>query len=190
VPAAVLAQPWSFADPIGLASPPEGGNYHHLDGAGRRHIAASQDEVAVVWEDDRTGSPQIYLALKPDRADGFPAPQRLSDGDEAYEPALVAIDDGRWLAAWEQDGAIKARLIDLSGLGPITELAPKDSRQVTLASDGTGRLAALWARRQAGGQLIQAAELRANGRTVELAEAPVTLAPDDDHPYQGYPSAV
>ncbi|MGD9410190.1 MAG: sialidase family protein [Thiohalocapsa sp.] len=190
VPAAVLGQPWSFADPISVAGPPDSGDYHHLDGAGRRHIAASQDEVAVAWEDDRTGSPQIYLAVKPDRADEFPAAQRLSDGEEAYEPALVAIDDGRWLAAWEQDGAIKARLIDPSGPGPIAELAAKDSGQVTLANDGTGRLAALWARRQAGGQLIQAAELRANGRTVELAETPVAVALGADHPYQAYPSAI
>ncbi|MEA3642101.1 MAG: hypothetical protein VBE63_19490 [Lamprobacter sp.] len=190
VPAAVLGQPWSFGDPIELAGPPDRGNYHHLTGAGRRHIAASQDQVAVLWEDDRSGSPQIYLAVKPDRADGFPTAQRLSDGDEAYDPALVAIDAGRWLAAWEQDGAIKARLIDPSGPGPIAELAPKDSRQVTLASDAEGRLVAVWVRAQASGQLIQAAELRLDGRTVALAETPVAVAPVADHPYQAYPSAV
>jgi hypothetical protein len=158
--------------------------------APHRHIAASQDRVAVVWEDDRTGSPQIYVAVKPDRADGFPTAQRLSDGDEAYEPALVAIDEGRWLAAWEQDGAIKARLIDPSGPGPIADLAPKDSRQVTLATDGADRLVAVWARGQASGQLIQAAELRVDGRAVALAETPVAVAPVADHPYQAYPSAV
>jgi hypothetical protein len=177
-PAAVLGQPWSFGDPITVAGSPDSGDYHHLDGAGRRHIAASQDQVAIVWEDDRTGSPQIYLAVKPDQAAGFPPDQRLSDGDEAYEPALVSIDDGRWLAAWEQDGTIKARLIDASG------------RQVTLASDGVDRIAAVWARGQAGGQLIQAAELRVDGRNVALVETPVNVAPVDDPPYEGYPSAV
>jgi hypothetical protein len=114
----------------------------------------------------------------------------LSEGDEAYEPALVAIDEGRWVAAWEQDGAIKARLIDASGPGPIAELAPKHSRQVTLASDGTGRLVAVWARGQASGQLIQAAELQIDGRTVAPAGTPVAVAPVEDHPYQAYPSAV
>lgn len=190
LPGIALASPWTLGDPITVAGDAGTPHYHHLDGAGRQHVATSDAEVAIVWEDDRSGAPQVYIAVKPHSAESFSRGGQLSDGEDAYEPTIVVIGNGQWLAAWEQDGAVTARVIDTDGLGPVTVLAGEGSRQVTLASDRSGRIAALWAREQYGGQLIEAAELRLEKRAVALAAPAVEVSPVTDLPFQGYPAAA
>lgn len=189
LPGFAHAAPWIFDDPVTVAGAADVPHYHHLDGAGRRHIAASADQVVVVWEDDRSGAPQVYAAIKPREAQAFASTMQLSDGQEAYEPAIAALGGASWLAAWEQDGAVVMRRIDAAGMGAILPLAGAGSRQVTLATARDGRVAAVWARDRAGGQLLEASELRIDGG--ELSASPVTLvAPLADHPYQGFPAAA
>jgi hypothetical protein len=190
LPAVAFAEPWTFTDPITVADGTNTPHYHHLDGAGRRHVATSGTEVAVVWEDDRSGAPQVYMAVKPRSADSFSRTFQLSDGEEAYEPAIALIDEGRWMTAWEQDGTVVARVVDADGPGQTKPLTVNRSRQVTMASDRAGRIAAVWAREKDSGQLVEAAELRIANRGVELAGAAVAVAPVDDKPYQGYPAAA
>lgn len=190
LPSVALAAPWSFGETVTIVGSGDRPHYHHLDGSGRRHIAASATEVAVVWEDDRSGSPQVYLAVKPRLAQAFPRHELLSDGREAYEPAIVALADGRWLAAWEQDGTVVARMVEVSGLGPIRRLSDGASRQVSLAADPAGRAAAVWVDDRGRGQRLKAVELRIVGKQVEPATPPVQVAPVAEQPFQGYPSAV
>lgn len=189
LPGFVCAAPWEFGEPVTVAGVSDVAHFHHLDGAGRRHIAATADQVAVVWEDDRSGAPQVYFAIKPLRAQVFAAEMQLSDGKEAFEPAVAALGAGRWLAAWEQDGALVARLVDAQGMGVILPLAGAGSRQVTLAVDGAGRVAAVWARDQQGGQLLEASELHVAGDSLS-ASAAVTVAPLAEHAHQGLPAAA
>ena len=54
---------WQFDSRIAVTPEPARSTYHHLDGAGRRHIAVSGGMVAVTWEDDRSGDPQVYAAI-------------------------------------------------------------------------------------------------------------------------------
>lgn len=187
---AVQALPWSFGEPLTVTGAGDAPHYHHLDGAGRRHVAADAKAVAVAWEDDRDGAPQVYLALKPHAADAFAATYRLSDGREAYEPALVALGDGRWVAAWEQDGAIRACLVDADGPGPAVSLVASGGRQVTLAADTEGRLAAVWAHGQGGGQRVEAALLRIDARRPVVVGEVQAVAPLEGQVYQGYPAAT
>lgn len=189
LPGFACAAPWDFDDPVTVAGVSNVPHFHHLDGAGRRHIAATHDQVAVVWEDDRSGAPQVYLAIKPLRAQAFAPEMQLSDGKEAFEPAVVALGAGRWLAAWEQDGVVVARLVDAQGMGVILPLAGSGSRQVTLAAAGDGRVAAVWARDQGSGQLLEASELRVTGDSLG-ASAAVTIAPLAEHAHQGFPAAA
>jgi len=190
LPVAAYASPWDFGDPITVAGTTGKPHFHHLDGAGRQHVAATSAEVALVWEDDHTGAPQVYVAVKANDSDSFSRASRLSEGEEAYEPAIVSIGGQRWLAAWEQDGAIAARVVDREGLGPLTVLSPNVSRQVTLASDGSSRVAGVWARERSGGQVLEAAELRIEAGQVRFAGNAVPVAPVSDHPFQGYPAAA
>lgn len=190
VPAVVYASPWGFGDPITVAGDTGSPHFHHLDGSGRRHVAASDSAAAIVWEDDHSGAPQVYVTVKPHSAQAFSSKKRLSDGSEAYEPTIAAIGEGRWLAAWEQDGAVAARIIDADGLGPVRLLAGKGSRQVILASDDSGRIAALWAREQQAGQLIEVAELRIEQRAAVPSGPTVPVSLVADHPFQAYPAAA
>jgi hypothetical protein len=69
-------------------------------------------------------------------------------------------------------------------------LAAKGSRQAILASHDSGRIAALWARQQQAGQLIEAAEVRIEQRAAVLKAPAVPVAVVDEHPFQGYPAAA
>jgi len=188
MPVAVTAQ-WQFGDPVNVSPQTTQSHYHHLDGSARRHVAASAEQVAVVWEDDRSGSPQVYLATKRHEESTF-REQRLSDGGEAYEPAVVVLPGERWLAAWEQDGGIKARVFDAAGAGPVATLLEQGGRQVSLAADDAGRVSAVWARSQRGGQQIEAIDLVIEENRIVTPAPASAVAPLEDRPYQGYPAAA
>jgi hypothetical protein len=132
----------------------------------------------------------VYLASKPHEGPAFEADLRLSKGREAYEPSIVALADGRWLAAWEQDGGVVACVIEGAKAGPLRQLAGVAARQVSLAADRAGRAAAVWVDHRGRGQSVFAAELRIAADRLELAAPPQRVAPDLEHPHQGYPSAV
>lgn len=56
---------WEFSTKVDVA-PQNNSNkvFHHLDASGRANIAISADQLAVVWEDNHAGSPQVYIAYK------------------------------------------------------------------------------------------------------------------------------
>ena len=160
-PLAAGAQGWDFDAAISVTGEPVEGVFHHLDGAGRKHIAADADSVAVVWEDDRDGSPQIYLALKPRDAKRFSAALGISDGDEAFEPAIASLSAGRYGVAWEQDGEVHARLVVAGQPSAKLRLAPRGASHASLAAHGE-RLYASWREQHADGWRIRVASLRAD----------------------------
>lgn len=159
VAAAGAAERWQFEPRLAVTGGPAAGVFHHLDGAGRKHIAVSGDTVAAIWEDNRDGSPQIYAALKPITASAFSPALRLSDGSEAYEPAIAGLDDGRFALAWEQDGAVWAGLLDADLIGPRLQLAAAPASHASLAAHGE-RLFAAWRERRDGAWYIRVARLR------------------------------
>jgi len=114
--AAEAANGWDFDPRLAVTGEPEAGVYHHLDGAGHKHISVSGHSIAAVWEDNRDRSPQVYAALKPLAASRFSAAIRVSDGGEAWEPSIAALDGGRFALAWEQDGKVLAALLDDIGI--------------------------------------------------------------------------
>lgn len=186
IAAPLHAAPWSFGDPLTVA---EGGDcFHHLDGASRQHVAASAQSVALVWEDDCDGSPQVYFA-EAVLGGRFGEPLKLSGGGEAFEPAVIALGTKGWLAAWEQDGGIWARLVDPAGAGEAVRWADDGARQVSLARSDDGALAAAWARDRDGGQLIEVADVEVAGRRAEPV-AVKAMPAAGEHPYQGHPALV
>ena len=130
----VQAQPWQFGEPIEITSTSGEGIFHHLESAGRRNIAVSGQTVAVAWEDNRDGTPRIYLAHKDRNAKGFSAEVKISGNGEAYEPTVVALKDNRFALAWEEDGRIHVRLVTSTGLGPVVILEDNTAMQASLAT--------------------------------------------------------
>lgn len=58
---------WQFSQRIAITGAAVEATYHHLEGAGRKHIAVSGNKVAVLWEDNSSADPQIYIAIKDSR---------------------------------------------------------------------------------------------------------------------------
>ena len=134
---------WIFDGKISVSGAAEDAVYHHLDGSGRKHIAVSRQSLAVVWEDNRSHSPQIYVALKSQTQGTFTKALQVSSGNEAYEPSIDALDDDRFALAFEQDTTVYARILTAEGLGEPTRLSQKAAGHVSITSDD-GRLFASW----------------------------------------------
>ena len=89
----VATERWKFDTRIAVTDIPVKGIFHHLEGSGRRHIAVSEQTVGVIWEDNRHGEPQIYIASKGIAEPHFSDAQQVSNGVEAYEPAIAKLPD-------------------------------------------------------------------------------------------------
>jgi hypothetical protein len=183
---AVLAWPaqagWTWDEPLTVNSVRGAAIFPHLESANRRGIAVSGGTVGVVWEDNRDGGSQCYLATKPADAADFRPEIRLSQTD-CYEPVVVALGGGRFMAAWEEAGRVHAQV--LPG-GATLKLSDDEAAQVTLAA-GADRLYAAWAEQAGRFRRIVVARLALAGNTLSVQSArPVEArAPSDE---QGWPA--
>lgn len=143
---AALAQPWEFSSPLAVTAVHGQGIYHHLDSAGRKNIATTGETAAIVWEDNRSGSPQVYCAFKSTGDTSFMHEQRVSDGKNAYEPVIAALDKDRFVIGWEQDGQVWMRLVQAGATGRAQTLAA-DSSQINIAFNAKDEGYAVWSGR-------------------------------------------
>jgi len=184
----VQAQPWEFGEVIEITAKSGAGVFHHLESAGRHNIAVADDVVAVTWEDNRDGTPRIYLARKDRHADGFSDEVKISGSGEAFEPSLVALQHNRFALAWEEAGRIQARLATPTGLGPIVVLGEINASQASLAMHGQ-QLVLLYSQVEGRYGRIRLQYLEADGLTLRPRQGcPVDSDAVQDE--QLYPTAV
>lgn len=184
--AAALALPvhagWQWDAPLEVSTARGAAIFPHLESANRQGIAVSGGAVAVVWEDNRSGAPRCYAALKPASAAAFAAEMPLGDG-ECYEPVVVALGGGRFLAAWEQAARIHARLLPDGAAARLSDAA---SAQATLAA-ADGRAYAAWTQQAGRHKRIVVAALALDGDAPAVATVrPVEAAEPVDG--QGWPA--
>lgn len=141
-PGLALGSPWHFGRAIPVTSVHGHHVFQHLESAGRKNIAVSRHEVAVAWEDNHTGTPQVYVALRSLKGGRFAPARRLSAGAPSYDPAIAALPDDQFVVAWEEGGKVWARRVDVRGAGPRLRLGK--GRQASVASRGR-ELVAVWA---------------------------------------------
>lgn len=183
---ALLALPahaaWEWSAPLTVNSVQGAAIFPHLESANRRGIAVSGDTVGVVWEDNRDGSPQCYLATRPAAAAAFQPEIRLSQGD-CYEPVVAALGEGRFVAAWEDAGRVHAQV--LPG-GAVLKLSDAEAAQVTLAVAGE-RIYAAWAEQAGRFRRIVVARLALEGNVLSVkTRRPVEAKKPADE--QGWPA--
>lgn len=183
---AALAGPaqaaWTWSEALTVNSVQGEKIFPHLESANRQGVAVSGDTVGVVWEDNRSGGPQCYLATKPAMAKKFRPEIRLSQG-ECFEPAIAALGAGRFVAAWEEAGRAHARIVPG---GAAIRLSEAESAQATLAA-GAGKLYAAWAEQAGRFRRIVVAGLAAKAGTLSVVRAqPVEVAEPVDE--QGWPA--
>lgn len=173
---------WQWSTPLTVNTVRGARIFPHMESANRRNVAVSGTTVGVVWEDNRSGSTQCYLATKPAAAASFQPEIRLSQA-ECYEPVVIALDGGRFVAAWEEAGKVHARL--LPGGAAVT-LSNAGAGQVTLAA-GAGKLYAAWAEQAGRFRHIVVSRLEVRAGTLQAAPAqPIEAAPPTDE--QGWPA--
>jgi hypothetical protein len=183
---AVLAWPaqaaWTWSEALTVNSALGPAIFAHLESANRQGVAVSGDTVGVAWEDNRDGSPQCYLAIKSGSEDKFAPEIRLSQS-ECYEPVVVALGAGRFVAAWEEAGKVRARVLPDGAAINLSEL---ESAQVTLAF-GAGKLYAAWAEQAGRFRRIVVARLETDASVPGICFAqPVEAREPTDE--QGWPA--
>ncbi len=165
-----IAAPWSFGEKMTVAQTGQPRTFHHVESSGRKNIAVSGDTIGVIWEDNRGGVPQVYVAFKSIPSSAFEPEWRVSDAPPrahtlaAYEPVIVALGGGRFLMGWEQDRGVWVRSGGPQGLDPAVKLGSVDAGQITLATGARGTHAA-WAQPQ--------------GRHRQIVVAPITIRGTD-----------
>jgi hypothetical protein len=173
LPMAAVAAPWEFGAPLDVDGTGRPGVFHQFDAGARQHLAVAGETVALVWEDNRDGSAQTYVAFKNLAASAFTVPRRVSAGRAASEPAIVALDAKRFLIAWEQDGAVWVRQADDQALGVPLKLADL-AGQVSVSTVDAESAYAAWSERREKFRQIRLARLRvdpAGGLVAETSRA-------------------
>ena len=178
---------WQFENRLAIGELPTEGVFHHLDGAGRKHLAVSETHVAAVWEDNHSGKPQVYVAYRSENQPEFSSPALVSTGNEAYEPTITSLGEGRFALAWEQDGLIYTRQLNNGVLLNPARLSASAQSHVSLASMGRQAFAA-WRERVNGKWYLLVAELRETSDGELTTKRVTTVEPDGlDTPVQ-FPS--
>ncbi len=173
---------WQWDEPITVNTAVGAAIFPHLESANRKGVAVSAGTVGVVWEDNRDGTPQCYLAIKPAQAAAFRPEIRLSRG-ECYEPVLQALDGGRFVAAWEEDGRVRAQI--WPG-GTLHDLSMRPAAQATLASRGAALYAA-WVEQAGRFRHVVVARIEVQGDALRVSPAqPVEAGVPVDE--QGWPA--
>lgn len=163
-----IAAPWAFGEKITVAQTSKSGTFHHVESSGRKNIAVSGDSVGVIWEDNRSGVPQVYVAFKSIQSSAFEPAWRVSDAPPrahtlaAYEPVIVALGGGRFLMGWEQDRGVWLRSGGPQGLDPALKLSSVEAGQITLASGARAAYAG-WAQQHGRHRQIVVAAITIRG---------------------------
>ncbi|MCI0506897.1 MAG: hypothetical protein L0Z73_12410 [Gammaproteobacteria bacterium] len=179
------SEPLRFEPPLTITTAANG-VFIHLDASGRRSIAVSGNVVGVVWEDNRSGKPGIYIAYYlPDKS-GFTQPEKISLQSSAYEPVIMALDEQRFLAAWEEDEHVWLRVLSPSKKGDVVSIGQAPAKQISVAADNRGNTGAVWSGGPPRNEHIYYSDLKANAYTV-LVSPPQLVDTSNDKDVQSYP---
>jgi hypothetical protein len=187
--APVIAFAWTYSPVISVSETHQARTFVHLESSGNRSIAISKEHIAITWEDNHTGKPEVYVAFKALNAPSFSAALRVSETGPAYESALAGLGDGRFLVVWEANDHIWSRVVSEQQRGSVQRLSAQVAREATVSTNADGQLWLAWAAKNERYYQIVAARATLQGNQIKLAGVkPVDPAlPKQD---QLYPSMV
>jgi hypothetical protein len=151
--------PWRFGEVVEVAGS-HSGRFHHLESSGRRNIAVSAGTIAITWEDNRNGHPQVYVAFKAPADTAFGPATRVSNGGEAYEPTIMPLHGGSFLVGWEEAGHVNVREVAPTGIGPVSAPSRAPSSQISLSAETGVTHYAAWTDVSRSPSRVVATELR------------------------------
>ena len=152
------------------------GIFHHLDASGRKSIAANQHGVAVVWEDNRDGKPQTYVAFKDYKEKSFGKTIQLSNTQsEAYEPTVIAISKQHFLFAWEQNQQVWLSSGNAREISKPVLIDKNDSSQVSLSIAPDNRIFACWIQHSKPHRQVVVSEITITGRQTVIGKPVIAI---------------
>lgn len=191
--ATTQAAPWVFDAPLQVSQDIKAGVFVHLESAGRKNIALSGEAVAVAWEDNRDGVSRCYVAIKSPGQSQFGTALQMSGQEEAVEPAIVGIGEGRFAVAWEEAEKIWGRVVKISpdgksaDMGDIFQLSSKSATQTSLSYAKQNGLSAVWSEQGKAFHQIILAKLKVSVQGT-LEKVSVTIIDAKANGEQSYPS--
>ena len=132
-PIVCSAEQWVFSEPVLVTAEGKDQTFHHLESSGRRNVAVSGETVAISWEDDRDGTPRVYIAQKQIAETDFSFELLISGDGEAYEPSIIGLSDEKFMLAWEENEQVMARITGPQRPGPVIRLSAKSGGQPSLS---------------------------------------------------------
>lgn len=173
---------WEFSPPLEVGAAAGKKVFHHLESANRKALAESGGRVALVWEDNRTGDPRCWLALRKSGATApFSPPQAVTAG-ECYEPVVQGMGGGRFVLGWEENGAVWIRM---AGKGRALKLSRAEAAQISLAGVDERTFHAAWAEQAGAYKRIMTARivLEADSLKIEYRAPLEDRLPNDEQAY-------
>lgn len=170
---------WSAAVPLGVAG---SSVFPHLDASGRKSIAVSGQQVALVWEDSRVGSPRCWLGWKSEQEASF---HEVEFGrGECFSPAIATAGGGRFLLSWEDEEGVKAAVFAKAVLGAPLKLAGEGGHATIVHHPELGVFVA-WTALEGRWRRISLARLALGADSLTLLgrQAADPLPPVDDQLY-------
>lgn len=176
-----------FDEPLTVTTAQQG-VFHHLESSGRRSMAIAGDTVAITWEDNSSGTPQVYVAFRTAGATRFSQPLQISQEGPAFEPVIAPLDDA-FVIGWEAAGYLWLRSVRAGKPGETIRLSEHPARQLSLNRTTSRELVAVWAEQH--GRYFQIAHgwiARADNKLKVRLAGLVDLSKDKTE--QLYPCAV
>lgn len=143
--APAMAFAWTYSPSISVSELKRPRTFQHLESSGNRSIAISKTQIAIAWEDNRTGKPEVYIAYKTLTAPQFSEAFLVSGAGPAYEPALVGLNDGRFLVVWEANDHVWSRVVSPQHTGAVQQLSQQMAREASVTASANGQLWLAWA---------------------------------------------
>jgi hypothetical protein len=174
------------ADPvITVTQAEDSAVFIELASSGRKNIAASNDEVGVVWEEVRNGKATVLTAFKRAGEKRFSAPAALSKGD-ALNPVITYCGD-RFYLSWIEDGVIRVTT-RASGEQPVATPPLTHSSDVNELSIGCGNDSALvaYSSRVDNKYAVYAMQIKHDGKKADTGVS-VPVAPVEKFRFQTNP---
>ena len=163
------------------------GSFLHLDSSGRRNVAVSGNTVAVVWEDNRSGKPSVYVSFLLEGKKAFTKPRALTSSVAAYEPGVVALNANRFVVGWEQNSKVHAAVVSPAGSGKPVTLDSGNSRQLAFDSIEANSAFAVWASKKSKYYSIKLCKLVIASLQIKCAK-PQTVDNSPKQKHQYYPA--
>jgi len=178
---------YEFTQPVTVVSSSKG-VFYHLESSGRQAMAINNGTIAITWEDNSTGLPQVYIAFKDDKASTFTKPVQVSQIGPAYEPVIATHRDG-FVIGWEAKDQVWLRYVTKQKKSDIVRITDKVTRHLSLNQTPAKEIIAVWAEKQ--GKYYQIAHGKVTESNMKLKVQPTGLVDKTtDKTGQLFPSVV